>query len=412
MCRHYTTVDGSGDHIEVEIFQHVDCEASQVTMYLSALPQVDLEFESGKLTPRERQLANEGAILYDPADGAIDIVAPGGSRSRKALAALFAQHLLQTDEPLKSIALRTYDLSTLRRPRDFEVDETDRIHHVEVRMLRLEPIDDGGGRLTVETTPGQTASLFQRLGDWMGGETAAPDGFDVTLRAPFRLLHGSPGNAARPTLHLRDRRAEWLHTQGSQVDGTADPREVPGEVESTGLLRGRRARRFVMTSTAWKTLLRIAEEQVPQISGTALWRACRGASRCLVEFGLLSRTPGIAAIPLEPTHDSDDDAFEDGYEDFLIPGPSPMPIERRTNDPHLYRLKIDRLLRALAQSLGVKRAFLTAEVLPDLLWRLGSPTSETREPIFFGARRMFHGDNFARVRAELSSMRDSDPSWC
>ena len=197
VCSHYTTVDGSGDHIEVEIFQHVDCEAWQVTMYLSALPQVDLEFESGKLTPRERQLANEGAILYDPADGAIDIVAPGGSRSRMALAALFAQHLLQTDEPLKSIALRTYDLSTLRRPRDFEVDEMDRIHHVEVRMLRLEPIDDGGGRLTVETTPGQTASLFQRLGDWMGGETAAPDGFDVTrarLSVCFMAARGTrPG---------------------------------------------------------------------------------------------------------------------------------------------------------------------------------------------------------------------------
>jgi hypothetical protein len=164
-----------------------------------------------------------------------------------------------------------------------------------------------------------------------------------------------------------------------------------------------------MTSTAWKTLLRIAEEQVPQISGTALWRACRGASRCLVESGLLSRTPGIAAIRLEPTHDSDDDAFEDGYEDFLIPGPSPMPIERRTNDPHLYRLKIDRLLRAIAQSLGVKRAFLTAEVLPDLLWRLGGPTLETREPIFFGARRIFHGDNLAKVRAELSAMLEQRP---
>lgn len=194
---HYNTVDGSGTHIEVEIFEHVDCDVWQVTMYLSALPQVDLEFESGRLTPRERQLANEGAILYDPADGAIDIIAPGGSRSRMALAALFAQHLLQTDEPLKGIALRTYDLSTLRRPRDFEVDETDRIHHVEVRMLRLEPIDDGGGRLTVETTPGQTASLFQRLGDWMGGETAAPDGFDVTrarLSVCFMAARGTrPG---------------------------------------------------------------------------------------------------------------------------------------------------------------------------------------------------------------------------
>ena len=199
VCSYYAAVDGSGDHIEVEIFQHVDSEIWQTTMYLSGLPQVDLEFESGKLTPRERQLANEGAILYDPADGAIDIVAPGGSRSRAALAALFAQHLLQTDEPLKSITLREYDLYSLKRPRDFEVDEADRIHHIEVRMLRLEPIDGGGGRLTVETTPGQTASLFQRLGDWMGGEVAAPDGFDVTrarLSVCFMAARGTrPGRS-------------------------------------------------------------------------------------------------------------------------------------------------------------------------------------------------------------------------
>ena len=101
VCRYYTAVDGSGDHIELEVFQHVDKDVSQVTMYLSGLPQVDLEFESGKLTPRERQLANEGAILYDPTDGAIDIIAPGGSQARKAVAAYFAEHLLQTDESLE-----------------------------------------------------------------------------------------------------------------------------------------------------------------------------------------------------------------------------------------------------------------------------------------------------------------------
>jgi hypothetical protein len=164
-----------------------------------------------------------------------------------------------------------------------------------------------------------------------------------------------------------------------------------------------------MTSALWTTLLRIAEEQVPQISGTALWRACGGAGTKLVESGLLSRTPSTSAIPLESTHDSDDDAFEDGYEHLLIPGLSQAPVKRRTNDPHVYRLSIDRLLRAIAQSLGVKRPFLTAELLPDRLWRLGGLTAGSREPIFFGARRVFHGDNFAKVRAELSSMLGQRP---
>ena len=66
-------------------------------------------------------------------------------------------------------------------------------------MLRLEPIDGEGGRLTVETTPRQTATLFQRLGDWMGGEVAAPDGFDVTrarLSVCFMAARGTrPGRS-------------------------------------------------------------------------------------------------------------------------------------------------------------------------------------------------------------------------
>jgi hypothetical protein len=243
VCGYYTAVDGSGAHIEIEVFQHVDKGVSQVTMYLSGLPQVDLEFESGKLTPRERQLANEGAILYDPTDGAIDIVAPGGSRARKAVAAYFAEHMLQADEPLNGITLREYDLSSLKKPRHFEVDEADRIHHVEVRMLRLEPVDGEGGRLTVETTPGQTASLFQRLGDWMGGEVAAPDGFDVTrarLAVCFMAARGTqPGRSctfeiAEPNgCTLKDHKSterlilekyleKWNLSVSAQADDAAD----------------------------------------------------------------------------------------------------------------------------------------------------------------------------------------------
>ena len=129
-------------------------------------------------------------------------------------------------------------------------------------------------------------------------------------------------------------------------------------------------------------------------------------------FWPLSRTPGIAAIPLEPTHDRDDDAFEDGYEDFLIPGPSPMPIERRTNDPHLYRLKIDRLLRAIAQSLGVKRAFLTAEFCRTSCGasvarpqRLGNQSSSAPAGCSMAITSRGFGPSYPRCG-------DSDPSWC
>jgi hypothetical protein len=164
-----------------------------------------------------------------------------------------------------------------------------------------------------------------------------------------------------------------------------------------------------MTVAAWKILLRIAEQPHAQMSGTALRRACGGGEPSLVRLGALIRTPGGAAGPLILAHDSDDDAFEDGHEHHVVDAGSRVAVAQPTADPHLYRLNIDWLLRALARSLGIKRALLTAELLPDLLWRLGGLTVGSREPIFFLARRLFHGDNFAKVRAELSAMLGQQP---
>jgi hypothetical protein len=164
-----------------------------------------------------------------------------------------------------------------------------------------------------------------------------------------------------------------------------------------------------MTVAAWKILLRIAEQPHAQMSGTALRRACGGGEPSLVRLGALIRTPGGAAGPLILAHDRDDDAFEDGHEHHVVDAGSRVAVAQPTADPHLYRLNIDWLLRALARSLGIKRALLTAELLPDLLWRLGGLTVGSREPIFFLARRLFHGDNFAKVRAELSAMLGQQP---
>ena len=164
-----------------------------------------------------------------------------------------------------------------------------------------------------------------------------------------------------------------------------------------------------MTVAAWKILLRIAEQPHAQMSGTALRRACGGAKSSLVKLGALIRTPGGAPEPPLWAHDSDDDAFEDGYEHHIVDAGSRVAVAQPTNDPHLYRLSIDWLLRALARSLGIKHALLTTELLPDLLWRLGELTVGGREPIFFVARRLLHGDNFAEVRLKLSSMLGQQP---
>jgi hypothetical protein len=178
--RYYVAADGSGDKIEVDLFQHAQDDVWQVTMYLADLVQIGLEFVDGKLTSRERQLAKEAAISYCPSDGSIDVIAPGGGAARRAVAALFVEHLLQSEDPVEDVVLREYDLSSLRGPRRFEVDPEDRIHHVEIRMLRLEPKDGKGGRVAFERTPNQEQSIYARTGEMLGGAVAVLSGFEIT----------------------------------------------------------------------------------------------------------------------------------------------------------------------------------------------------------------------------------------
>ena len=228
--RYYVAADGSGDKIELDLFQHAQDDVWQVTMYLADLVQIGLEFVEGELTSRERQLAKEAAILYCPSDGSIDVVAPGGGAARRAVAALFVEHLLQSEDPVENVVLREYDLSSLRGPRRFEVDPEDRIHHVEIRMLRLEPKDGKGGRMTFERTPNQEQSIYERTGRDAGWCGCRPERLRDHSCPDLGRVHVQAGARARSALHLRAGISEWLHAQGPQSLRASDPGEVPDQV--------------------------------------------------------------------------------------------------------------------------------------------------------------------------------------
>jgi hypothetical protein len=118
----YATLDGSGDHVDIDLYEHEGSEVTQVSMYVADLSDVALEFEGPQLTSRERQLAREAAILYSSETGALDVIAPGGSAVRASLAALFIEQLLENDRPVERIVLRQYNLHSLRSRRTFPVD--------------------------------------------------------------------------------------------------------------------------------------------------------------------------------------------------------------------------------------------------------------------------------------------------
>ena len=68
----YATLDGSGDHVDIDLYEHEGSDATQVSMYIADLSDVALEFEGPQLTSRERQLAREAAILYSSETGALE----------------------------------------------------------------------------------------------------------------------------------------------------------------------------------------------------------------------------------------------------------------------------------------------------------------------------------------------------
>jgi hypothetical protein len=71
----YATLGGSGDHVDIDLYEHEGSDVTQVSMYIADLSDVALEFEGPHLTSRERQLAREAAVLYSSEMGALDVSA-------------------------------------------------------------------------------------------------------------------------------------------------------------------------------------------------------------------------------------------------------------------------------------------------------------------------------------------------
>jgi hypothetical protein len=49
----YATLDGSGDHVDIDLYEHEGSDVTQVSMYIADLSDVALEFEGPHLTSRE-----------------------------------------------------------------------------------------------------------------------------------------------------------------------------------------------------------------------------------------------------------------------------------------------------------------------------------------------------------------------
>lgn len=109
--------------------------------YLPDWPDKQLIFDADQnLTPREEIYAFSNVFVYDPADGAVELIVRGGKKVQLPLRKAFCHAVLgievADDEPIRA----TYQLDHLIDPAfGFPVEPADRIAAVRIRRIRLVP---------------------------------------------------------------------------------------------------------------------------------------------------------------------------------------------------------------------------------------------------------------------------------
>lgn len=193
-------------HVEIDLFRRTrptfedgDSDLIQVAIYRDGAADDFLEFENGNLVRRPRRPVYEAALTYEPATGVVEVVAPE-RESRAEIARIFARELLSAEFKGEKIKLRRYDLSVLFRPFDFPSDPDDGIESVQVKLLRLMPIDSPGERYTLESLRKATQSIWDAAAGRFGDSNPLDGGYLITqVRLTIRF-HAAPADGGGRTL--------------------------------------------------------------------------------------------------------------------------------------------------------------------------------------------------------------------
>lgn len=202
-------------HVHVDIFDRVrtthegdECDLVQVTIYREGRPDDLLRFDDkGALVRQAYRPVFEAAITYEPATGGVEVVA-GDKATRLEIVKAAVIHLLGIAFKENRLPLRRYDLSVLLAPYNFPVDEEDGIEGVEVRELRLMPIDDSSRRVTLENMARAEGTIWSMADELFEDRTPLRDGFVVTRAKLAVRLARCPGSGRRRTLTLT---ITWPH---------------------------------------------------------------------------------------------------------------------------------------------------------------------------------------------------------
>ena len=202
-------------NVQVDIFDRVrmtldgdDCDLVQVTIFREGRPDDLLRFnETGALVRQAYRPVFEAAVTYEPTSGGIEVIA-NDTVTRGEIVKATVTHFLGIQFKDNRLPLRCYDLSGLLTPHDFPVDPEDGIESVEVRELRLMPIDDTDFRVTLEKPARADKTIWTKADECFGDRTPLGDGYVVTRAKIAVKLARRPGGDARRTLALT---ITWPH---------------------------------------------------------------------------------------------------------------------------------------------------------------------------------------------------------
>ena len=183
-------------------FDGADCALVQIVIYREGLPDDDLAFdEHGSLVRRTRRPVFEASMTYEPETGVIEVVA-NDRESREDMVRFLARDLLGIEFQQERLPFRQYDLSVLLQPHDFPTDSADGIETVEVKSLRLMPIDSVGERVTLECLRKADRSIWDMARERFGGSDPLQGGWVATQAKLSIRFHPTAGSKRGRTLPL------------------------------------------------------------------------------------------------------------------------------------------------------------------------------------------------------------------
>jgi hypothetical protein len=193
----------ASNNIHVDIFERVrptfdgeDCDLVQITVYREGLPDDHLAFDDdGELIRRPYRPVFEAAMTYEPSTGVIEVVA-NDRESRSELVQFVARHLLGVEFSSEKVPMRQYDLSVLGNRFCFPTDLDDGIERVDVRQLRLMPIDHEGPRVTLENTARAGGTIWDMADEEFGATNPLLRGWVIT-QAKLAIKFYPKGDARR-----------------------------------------------------------------------------------------------------------------------------------------------------------------------------------------------------------------------